>query len=114
MEKDYSCQKLKKIIFKEKGKIHQVDAEIITHIVREDYLTTIHIKGNLPKITTTQPLTLIEKRIIDLNFFRISRNCIINLCNVSSFDSTKRYITINESTRLCVSRSKCCALRQYF
>jgi two-component system, LytTR family, response regulator len=87
---DFSNQRDKTLIQKEKGKVHQIFIENIVYIECEGYISSVHTCDERRPVTCSILLKEIEEKINGNGFFRINRNTIVNLKYLESFVSGKR------------------------
>lgn len=113
MKKEYS-QANKTIVLKERCKISLVKVEHITHIYSDAYLVVVHLDEEDIKYRVTDTLDRFENSLNNCGFFRISRNCIVNLAHVTSYSTINRKLTLHNKVEVCVARSRCKTLRDYF
>ena len=104
---DYSKQRDKTIVLKEKGKISQFYIENIIYVQCESYMSTVHLNNTDKTETFSILLKEIEKEVTGYGFFRINRNTIANLKYFKCFinGNKKCFVTIN-GTEMKVSRRK--------
>lgn len=87
---DYSNQRDKTIILKEKGKIHQIAIEDIVYVECESYVSTIHTFSKGKTVSCSILLKDIEEKVNGNGFCRINRNTLVNLKYFDSFVSGKK------------------------
>ncbi|MDY0143477.1 MAG: LytTR family DNA-binding domain-containing protein [Bacteroidales bacterium] len=111
MEKDFSYQKDKKLVLKEKGRTYLVEIDNITHITCEGSITKIHtIKNEV--IIISKLLKIFEIELADKGFIRANHNTIVNLSKIDSIRSgKKRLVTLNNGIEVNISRRKMCNFR---
>ncbi|MBN2682293.1 MAG: LytTR family transcriptional regulator DNA-binding domain-containing protein [Bacteroidales bacterium] len=108
MKKDFSCQKNKKLVLKEKGKTHFVDLDIITHLSCEGYITKIHSIDN-EEIIVSKLLKHFEIELAEQGFIRANHNTIINMSKIDSIQtSRKRTVKLINGMEINISRRKLC------
>ncbi len=106
MEKDFSCQKDKKLVLKEKGRTHLVEIDNITHITCEGYITKIHTIKN-EDIIISKLLKYFEIELAEKGFIRANHNTIVNLSKINSIQfGKKRRVTLNNGIEVNISRRK--------
>ena len=106
MEKDYSFQRDKKVILKEKGKTKQIDMENISHLTCKGHLTTIHTIEN-ESTTISKLLKYFEIELAEYGFIRVNHNTIINIKNISGFKcGNKRCVILENNLNINISRRK--------
>lgn len=94
------------LIIEQKDKIHKIKIDTISHIVCEDYLLTI-IKNDNSKLHWCRSLDSLEKELIKKDFFRVSRNTLVNLNNVVTFyKRPKSIIQMENKKEIFVSRRR--------
>ncbi len=104
---DYSNQRDKTIILKEKGKVHQIAIEDIVYIEGDSYLSTLHTKDRNNPLTFSLLLKQIEEKVNGYGFCRINRNIIVNLKYFNTFVSDKkRCFKTTTGVEMNVSRRK--------
>lgn len=110
---DYSKQRDKTIVLKEKGKTQQLFVENIVYIECNGYISTIHMNnGNKPE-TFSVLLKEIEKEVNGYGFCRINRNTLVNLKYFKSFVAgQKRCFVIENGTEMKISRRKWCIFKK--
>jgi len=84
-----------KIILKNEQEIRVIYLENLISVGVQDYLCTF-TSENLPDFTCTHTLANIEK-LLPENFIRISRNTIVNIENVISFNKKQRKILLSNN-----------------
>lgn len=85
MKKNYN-QKGYVLIVEEKGQISQIDVECILYINCKDYISKITTKDN-KLFTICRSLNSFEIELLELGFYRINRNILLNLNNVRVYRS---------------------------
>lgn len=111
MEKDFSFQKNKKLVFKEKGKTHLVEIDKITHLTCEGSITKIHTIEN-DDVIVSKLLKYFEIELAEKGFIRANHNTIINLGKIDSIQSgKKRRVTLYNGIEVNISRRKMCNFR---
>ncbi len=107
MNKDHACQRDKTVIVKEKGEIHQVEMEKITHITCEGYLSSIHLINREEPIKVSKLLKLFETELLEFGFLRANNNTIVNIKNIASFKNRDKHtITLRSNKQIKISRRK--------
>ncbi len=110
---DYSNQKDKTIILKEKGKAHQIFIENIVYVESGGYVSTIHIKDGISPVSCSKLLKEIEEKVDGYGFYRINRNTMVNLKYFKSYISgKKRCVETTTEVEMKVSRRKWCVFRK--
>ncbi len=106
MDLDYSAQQNKRIKICEKNKVTWIEAETISHLVCEGYLTTVHLTTN-ETITCSMLLKQFQEILDVCGFIRANRNTLINGKHVDCiiFKKGKRSIFVN-NIEVKVSRRK--------
>ncbi len=79
------------LIIEEKYKIHKIKIDTISHVVCEDYVLTI-IKTDNSQLCCCKSLDSLEKELRKKNFFRVSRNTLVNLNNVVTFYKRPKFL----------------------
>lgn len=111
MEKDFSYQKDKKLVLKEKGRTHLVEIDNITHITCEGYITKIHTIKN-EDIIISKLLKYFEIELAEKGFIRANHNTIVNLSKIDSIQSgKKRLVILDNGIEVNISRRKMCKFR---
>lgn len=90
---DYSNQKDKTIILKEKGKAHQIFIENIVYVECDGYLSKIHTNDEQKPVSCSVLLKEIEEKVDGYGFCRINRNTIVNLKYFKSYISGKKDVS---------------------
>jgi len=104
---DYSNQRDKKIILKEKGKAHQIAIEDIVYVECESYVSTVHTYSKGKTVSCSILLKDIEEKVNGYGFCRINRNTLVNLKFFESYLSgKKRCIKTVTGVKMNVSRRK--------
>jgi DNA-binding LytR/AlgR family response regulator len=110
---DYSNQKDKTIIVREKGKVHQIFFENIVYVECDGYVSKIHTNDELKPISCSVLLKEIEEKVEGYGFYRINRKTIINLKYFKSYISgKKRCFETTTEVKMKVSRRKWCVFRK--
>jgi len=110
---DYSSQRYKTIILKEKGKIHQIAIEDIVYIKCEGYVSTAHLYSKRKTVSFSNLLKNIEKELNGNGFCRINRSTLVNLKYFESYVSGKnRCIKTVTGVEMNVSRRKWSILKE--
>lgn len=87
------------------GNIDLIDSNTILYIDSEDKISRIHLKDDV--ISTTKPLKHFEDLLNDhSSFIRISKQAIMNLRFLKSFDHRTRRAFLRNGTKLSVSRRR--------
>ena len=109
MQRKIKCSLLsdRKITLKEKGVIHLVEIDNITHILCQGYLSTVYTTNN-GNITVSKLLKQFEEELSNMGFMRINHNAIVNCLYVDKIKrGTKRTITLsNNHVEIKISRRK--------
>jgi len=113
---DYSSQVSQKIIITEKGKLRQIALECISHVRCDGYISIIYTSSK--EINTAIPVCIslleIESKFKGYHFLRVDRNCIVNLKYVEILDAKTKTITMQNQTKLKVSRRRYSEVSKYF
>jgi DNA-binding LytR/AlgR family response regulator len=110
---DFSCQRDKTIILKEKGKIQQIAIEKIVFVECDGYLLTVHTNDTNSPLTFSLLLKQIEEKVNGYGFCRINRNIIVNMKYFDSYVSgKKRCFKTTTGVEMNVSRRKWCVLKE--
>ncbi|GAB1418451.1 MAG: LytTR family transcriptional regulator [Ignavibacterium sp.] len=110
---DYSDQRDKTIILKEKGKVHQIAIKDIVYVKCESYISTIHTFNRRKTISASILLKDIEEKVNGYGFCRINRNTLVNLKYFDSYVSgKKRCFKTTTGVEMNVSRRKWCILKE--
>jgi DNA-binding LytR/AlgR family response regulator len=110
---DYSNQRDKTLILREKGKMHQFYIEDIVYFECEGYVSTIHTNNEEKPVSCSILLKEIEEKVYEYGFCRISRNRIVNLKFFKSYVSGKRrYFVTSNGIEMKVSRRKWCIFKR--
>jgi len=105
MRINYNSQKGEKIILKEKGIIHQVSIEDITHITCDSTICTFHLIDR--RISVSKSLKLFEEELSQFGFFRTNRNTLVNLMFLEKqSNKTQPQIILNTGVSIPISRRK--------
>ncbi len=111
---DYSDQRDKTIILKEKGKVHQIAIKDIVYVKCESYISTIHTFNRRKTISASILLKDIEEKVNGYGFCRINRNTLVNLTYFDSYVSCKkRCFKTTTGVEMNVSRRKWGILNEY-
>lgn len=106
MRDDFSCQRDKKIILKEKGITRIIDMKDVIALVCEGYVTTVLLVDN-QDITISKLLKEFELELKEYGFLRINHNTVINSRHISSIEGGKRrVITLLDDFQFKISRRK--------
>ena len=111
---DYSKQRDKTIILKEKGEISQFNIENIVYFECDQYLSTVHLFNTKETKTFCKQLKNIEEELTEYGFLRIFRNILVNMKYVDNINSRKRCLIIKNGIELKVSRNKWHDVRDFF
>ena len=111
---DYSNQRNKTIIMKEKGKLHKIAIEDIVYVECQSYVSTVHTFAKGKKVSCSILLKDIEEKVNGYGFYRINRNTLVNLKYFDSYVSDKkRCFKTTTGVEMNVSRRKWCILKEY-
>lgn len=81
-----------------------IDLTDLLYVSVNDYLSSFHSMNN-QKFMCTKSLLEVESVLPD-NFFRINRNCIVNLYNIDSIHPGNRTILLSNSVEFIVSHRR--------
>lgn len=110
---DYSNQKDKTIILREKGNVHQIAIEDIVYVECDGYVSTIHTNNKKQPVSCSVLLKEIEEKVEGYGFYRINRNTMVNLKYFKSYISgKKRCFETTTEVEMKVSRRKWCVFRK--
>ena len=110
---DYSSQRNKTIILKEKGKVHQISIEDIVYVKCESYISTVHTFGSGKTVSCSILLKDIEEKVNGYGFCRINRNTLVNLKYFDSYISgKKRCLKTTTGLEMNVSKRKWSILKK--
>ncbi len=111
---DFSKQRDKTIVLKEKGKVRQFFIENIVYVECDGYVSTVHLNnGDKPEFFAIL-LKEIEKKVNGYGFCRINRNTIVNLrCFKNFVAGQKRCFVVEDGTEMKVSRRRWCVFKKY-
>ncbi len=87
---DYSNQRDKSIILKERGKVHQIAIEDIVYVECESYVSTCHTFSKGKTVSCSILLKDIEEKVNGYGFCRININTLVNLKYFDSYVSGKK------------------------
>jgi DNA-binding LytR/AlgR family response regulator len=106
MIKNFSNQKDEFFIIEEKENTKRIKISTISHIVCKDYISSI-IKTDNTQTCCCKSLNSIEKKLNDKNFYRVSRNTLVNLNHIELFKK-KPYpkIIMKNKTEIKISRRR--------
>jgi two-component system LytT family response regulator len=108
---DFSCQRDKTIILKEKGKVFQIAIEEIIYIKCEGYVSTLYTNNNSSSFSLL--LKYFEEKVNGYGFCRINRNILVNLKYFDSYVAgKKRCFKTTTGIEMNVSRRKWCILKE--
>ena len=94
------------LIIEEKDKIHKIKIDTISHVVCEDYVLSI-IKTDNSQLRCCKSLNSLEKELTKKDFFRVSRNTLVNLSNVVTFyKKPKSIIQMKNKKEISVSKRR--------
>lgn len=100
MKKNYDFQNTKKLILKEKYKIHQISISEIVYIYSESGISTIY-KSDNSKLHISKNLSFFEKELVEFEFERANRNELVNCAYILDFDIKKRQVsTVNNKLNI--------------
>ncbi|MFA8450975.1 MAG: LytR/AlgR family response regulator transcription factor [Bacteroidales bacterium] len=112
MNKLIGRQQDQKLVLNERGCIHFVDLANIYYLLCEAYLTTIFSK-NKTEITVSKLLKEFENDLDSFGFFRINRNCIVNLRYISQVKTGKEpKVQLNSDLSFHLSKKRLIELRK--
>ena len=108
MKKNYNFQKGEKIIVKEKGKLHQIDIDKITHITSDNNICSFHIEGERKIVFVYKVLKEIEQELMNYDYFCVNKNTIVNLARVKTYfkKDNKAIIKLSNNEAVIISRRK--------
>lgn len=110
---DYSKQRDKTIILKEKGKVTQFFIDNIIYIECEGYLSTVHLNNTDKTYSCSLLLKEIEKEVNGYGFCRINKNTLVNLKYFQSFvTGRKRCFVTRNGIEMKISRRKWCVFKK--
>lgn len=114
IEKDYSCQRDKKLVLKEKNTIKQISMDKITHLICDGYLTSVYTIDN-KTITVSKLLKCFEIELSQYGFIRVNHNALVNVNNIIEFQKgNKRCLILSNKKEVKVSRRKLCLFKEVF
>jgi DNA-binding LytR/AlgR family response regulator len=100
------------LILKCSHKIHKIGLDTVTHIVVNDYLLSVFcLDGKSHSCCCS--LKKIEEKL-PRTFFKINRNCLVNVNLIQSFPPKERGILMENQVRLKVAKSKWATLKKEF
>jgi len=111
---DFSKQRDKTIILKEKAKVIQFFIDSIVFIECFGYLSVVHLINSDKTEVFSKLLKDIERELDGYGFCRINRNTLVNLKYFKSFarENNRRFITRN-GLEMKVSRRKWPVFKEY-
>lgn len=110
---DFSKQRDKTIVLKEKGKARQFFIENIIYVECDGYVSTVHLNNGEEQESFAILLKEIEKKVNGYGFFRINRNTIVNLKYFKSFVAgRKRCFETRNGIEMKISRRKWCVFKK--
>lgn len=86
-----------------------IDLTKLLYIYVDNYLATFYLENNI-KFSCSKSLVEIEP-VLTTNFFRISRNCIVNLHAIATIENRTRTVVLVSNIRMTVSHRKTHLLR---
>ncbi len=111
---DYSYQRNKKLVLKEKNTIKQISLDRITHLTCDGYLTSVYTIDN-KTITVSKLLKNFEIELIPYGFIRANHNALVNVNNIIEIQKgNKRYVVLSNKKEIKVSRRKLCLFKEIF
>lgn len=78
-----------------------INLENLLYVCIDDYLSTFYLK-NEQKFTCTKSLLEVES-ILPNNFFRINRNCVLNIYAIDTIDLHYKTVILSNSFKSTVS-----------
>ncbi|WP_421920094.1 LytR/AlgR family response regulator transcription factor [Marinifilum sp.] len=94
------------LIIENKDKINRIKIDTISHIICEDYLLTI-VKTDNSHLYCCKSLSSFEVELTKNDFFRVSRNTLVNLRYVVTFyKKPKPIIQMTNKKEISVSRRR--------
>ncbi len=81
-----------------------IDLTDLLYVLVYDYLSSFHSKNN-QKFTCTKSLLEVETILPD-NFFRINRNCVVNIYAVDTIHLRDRTLHLSNSDKFIVSHRR--------
>lgn len=110
---DYSKQRDKTIVLKEKDKVRQFFIENIVYVKCDGYVSTVHLNnGDKPEFFEII-LKEIEEVVNGFGFYRINRNTLVNLKYFKSFVAgQKRCFVLKNGIQMKISRRKWCVFKK--
>lgn len=110
---DFSNQRDKTIILKEKGKVHQIAIEDIVYVECNGHISTLYTNNTSNPVTCSILLKNIEEKMNGYGFCRINRNTLVNLKYFESYVSgKKRCFKTTTGIEMNVSRRKWHVLKE--
>lgn len=116
---DYSKQRDKKIILKEKSKTSLIDIRKITHIKCDGHISTIYTINNV-NISVSKLLKHFESELAEFGFIRVNHNTIVNTMNIIDYcnncmkNKFIRKIVLINNVEINISRRKMHVLQDFF
>lgn len=81
-----------------------IDLDDLVSVCVNDYLSTFHCK-NGQKFSCTRSLKEMESNL-PINFFRINRNCIVNVLTLDTLNIHNRTVLLSDSSKFVVSHRR--------
>jgi len=106
MKKNYKSQNDEKLLIKEKGRMQQIEISDITHILCDGHITFVKTI-NKKTFSSYKLLKDYENELNNYNFFRSSRDVLVNLRNMKEYKSREKpTIILKDGTEIIISRRK--------
>jgi DNA-binding LytR/AlgR family response regulator len=96
--------KPKVIVLRNEHECKCINLENLLYVYIDDYLSTFYLK-NEQKFTCTKSL-LEVKSILPNNFFRINRNCVLNIYAIDTIELHNRAVILSNSYKFIVSHRR--------
>ncbi len=110
---DFSKQRDKTIVLKEKSKVRQFFIENIVYVECDGYVSTVHLNNGDEPESFAILLKEIEKEVNVYDFCRINKNTLVNLKYFHSFVSgRKRCFVTRNGIEMKISRRKWCVFKK--
>jgi len=114
MSCDFTKQKEKTLLIKEKSLRHIVPYNEILWLECDGNIVTVFLVGDNTPVSYTNSLTDIEKCLGEFGFLRINHNKIVNMAHVKKMKSKTREIILGNDEVLTVSRRKWQIIKNFF
>lgn len=114
MDFDFSKQKDKKLLIRERTQLSIVRYDEITYLECDDKLVYVHHMKYDQAFCYTKSLSELECELNQFGFLRIHNNKVVNMQHVLSLNSKKREIRLSTLEILTASRRKWQKVKSFF